>query len=46
MELDLIAIFKVMETEMLKVTEGFEGTPEGLISELIGPLADPNGGLG
>ncbi len=39
MELDLIAIFKVMESDMLKATEGYEGTPENLIDDIISGLS-------
>jgi hypothetical protein len=46
MELDLTALFKVMESDMLKATEGFEGTPEKLISELVRNLNSATGGLG
>jgi 5-methylcytosine-specific restriction endonuclease McrA len=35
MELDLTAIFKIMESDMLEATEVFEGTPDKLISEIV-----------
>ena len=41
MELDLLALYKVMENAMLENTEDFEGTPEKLISELTGMVAGP-----
>lgn len=40
MELDLIAVFKVMENDMLKATEEFEGTPEKMIEEILSGLDD------
>lgn len=45
METDLTALFKVMESELIKKTEQFDGTPEGLILELIRPLNNLTGGL-
>lgn len=39
MELDLTAIFKVIESDMMKATEGFDGTPDGLIDNLMSGLA-------
>jgi len=45
MELDLTAAFKVMEADLIKKTDGFEGTPEGLIAELVRPFNNPAGGL-
>lgn len=43
LELDLWAVFKVMEEDMLKLAEDYEGTPEGFIEEVTNLLL-PGGG--
>lgn len=44
MELDLMALFRVMQLDMLESADGYEGTPESLIDELVKKLTGPTGG--
>lgn len=44
MELDLTALFKVMESNMLVMTEEHEGQPEKLIDSIVNGLIGPTGG--
>lgn len=39
MALDLTALFKLYEEDILKLTENFEGTPEELIEEIVNLMA-------
>lgn len=43
LELDLWALFRVMEEDMLKHAEGYEGTPEQFIDDIVQMLS-PRGG--
>jgi len=45
LELDLWALFRVMEEDMITLSESFEGTPEELIDELVKKLVGPTGGM-
>ena len=38
MELDLISLFKVIEADMIDTIDGYEGTPEDFINEIISTL--------
>lgn len=40
LELDLLALFKVMENDMLNVSEGYDGTPEKFIQEIMSYLIE------
>lgn len=41
MELDFTALFKIMEDDILQITENFEGTPEELIDEIMSLIEEP-----
>ena len=40
LELDLLSIFKVMENDMMDISEKYKGTPERLIDDIVSFLSE------
>lgn len=40
MELDLLALFKILEQDILETVDGYEGTPEKFIDEVCSLLSE------